>query len=120
MATPAMPATSPATVNRLGRSPATIASNRAIQMGVVATTSAAIPLAISSSPRTTPPLPPSRSSVPMTMADHTCRRLGRSSGVPRRRCHATSARRRTTPAVAYRNPAETSGGRVWTMTAMPR
>ena len=59
MATPVVHATSPAMVNTLGRSRATMASNRAIQIGDVATTRAAIPVATALAEHN-PPFPPSR------------------------------------------------------------
>jgi len=120
MATPTVPAIRPATARPPGRCPPARASNSASQIGVVAMIRAAMPDAMYCSPNTTPPLPPSRSNVPMMTTDRSWGRVNRSPGSPRTRRQTAIATRRMAPDSAYRKPAATSGGSVRTMTAMPR
>ena len=121
-ATPAMPATRPPITRPLGRWRVTIASNTASQIGTVATSTAATPVGMSSSESTTPPFPPSSSSVPTIAAVRHCDR-GRPLEASRRAATgawATSTASMISPAEPYRAPAASSGGIVSIITAMPR
>ena len=105
----------------LGRWRVTIESKTASQIGTVATSTAATPVGMNSSERTTPPLPPSSRSVPTIAAVRHWIAVGRSSVAPgRSRACATSTASMISPAEPYRAPAASSGGIVSIITAMPR
>jgi hypothetical protein len=85
-----------------------------IQIGTVATSTAARPDGTCCSDHTTPPLPPRKSRPPVTTAHVQFVRVG--VGAPRARAHAYS----TAPATRKRTPAMRKGGSVSMAYAMAR
>jgi len=117
IATPAKPTTIPTTASRGSRSLRTTRPSTAIQTGIIATSSAAMPDGIVCSPHATMPMPPPSSSAPTIVESRSSRRVGRLI-VPRSRT-ATQVRR-IRPAEPNRAAAIRNGGMVWTPTAMAR
>jgi hypothetical protein len=113
---PAKPTRTPATVAAGARSPRPNLSTTT-HSGTEATSSAARPEGTVCSPRTTPPLPPSSSSVPTAAAPASCRRFTRSAPRPRRSRSTTPS---TAAATTNRAPAESRPGMVSTVTRIAR
>src|SRR3990172_5177508 len=114
-ASPANPVMRPTATPREGRRPPRrIQSSTTTHSGSAPTTSAVSPDATRCSAHTTPPLPTSSSSVPMTAALCHCARVG--AGAPRERAHRNS----TPPATRNRTAAMLKGGMVSMAIAMAR